>query len=186
MQRDPDLYRRTEVGWFLGALTFATTVAAVLPVDWWLKLVIAVLLAFAVLPALGWLSGPLGRTLRFLLDPVEPLSSRPAAPARMGIASGTAVTYDARAVAANYGVDPKDPLASRVLVRQLKGGELHPLTIWPADIDPVPKMHDARRAMASDRVYELVAMRGYKRVGRWRAPWRARMVRSWAMAADPG
>jgi hypothetical protein len=49
-------------------------VSAVLPVAWWLKLVIGLGITFVLLPILGWVSGPLGRTLRFLLDPVMPLS----------------------------------------------------------------------------------------------------------------
>lgn len=182
MQRDPDLYRRTEFGWFLGALTFATTVAAVLPVWWWLKLVVGVVLAFLLLPVLGWLSGPLGRVLRFLLDPVVPMPSRQAASVGGGTAIATAL--DVRAVAANHGVDPNDPHASKVLIRQERGGELHPLTIWPADTDLVPKMHDALRALDPEHVYELWAMRGYERVGRWRPTLRVRMARAWSRAAD--
>jgi hypothetical protein len=183
MQRDPDLYRRTEFGWFLGALAFATTIAAVLPVWWWLKLIIGVVLAFLLLPVLGWLSGPLGRVLRFLLDPVVSIPSRQAPSVGGGTVIATAL--DVRAVAANYGVDPNDPRASKVLVRGERGGELHPLTIWPADTDPVPKMHDALQALDPERVYELWAMRGYERVGRWRPTLRVRMARAWSRAADP-
>jgi hypothetical protein len=69
---DPDLYSRIEFGWFLGALTIGLTVGGVLPVDWWVKLLIGLALALVLLPLLGWLSGPLGRVLRFLLVPVLP------------------------------------------------------------------------------------------------------------------
>jgi hypothetical protein len=183
MQRDPDLYRRTEFGWFLGALAFATSVAAVLPVWWWLKLVTGVVLAFVLLPVLGWLSGPLGRVLRFLLDPVVSLPSRQIASVGGGAVISTAL--DVRAVAANHGVDPNDPRASRVLVRNERGGELQPWTIWPADIDPVPKMYDALQALDPERVYELRAMQGYEQVGLWRPTLRVRMARAWSRAADP-
>jgi hypothetical protein len=155
----------------------------VLPVWWWLKLIIGVVLAFLLLPVLGWLSGPLGRVLRFLLDPVVSIPSRQAPSVGGGTVIATAL--DVRAVAANYGVDPNDPRASKVLVRSERGGELHPLTIWPADTDPVPKMHDALQALDPERVYELWAMRGYERVGRWRPTLRVRMARAWSRAADP-
>jgi hypothetical protein len=65
-----------------------------------------------------------------------------------------------------------------VLVWTKYGGELHPLTIWPADIDPVPKMHDALHVLDPERVYELRAMRGYEQVGLWRPTRRVRMARA--------
>lgn len=60
MDRDPDLYQRSEFGWFLGALAFGMSVASGLPVAWWAKPGLGVLFAFALLPVLGWVSRPLG------------------------------------------------------------------------------------------------------------------------------
>ncbi len=55
MDRDPDLYRRSEFGWFLGALTFGMSVASALPVVWWAKLGLGLVsaLALASLPDSG-------------------------------------------------------------------------------------------------------------------------------------
>ena len=52
------MYGRTEFGWFLGALTFATTAVAVLP-DGRPRARLRTP-AFSLLPILGWLSGLLG------------------------------------------------------------------------------------------------------------------------------
>lgn len=76
MDRDPDLYRRSEFGWFLGALAFGMSVASALPVAWWAKLGLGLISALALLPVLGWLLRPLGRILRFLLVPVLPLPTQ--------------------------------------------------------------------------------------------------------------
>ncbi len=82
-----------------------------LPVWWWLKLVIGVVLAFMLLPVLGWLSGPLGRVLRFLLDPVVSIPSRQATSVGGGTVISTAL--DVRALAANYGGLTRTTLAPR-------------------------------------------------------------------------
>jgi hypothetical protein len=75
--------------------------------------------------------------------------------------------------------------SAKVLVRSERGGELHPLTTWPADTDPVPKMYDALQALDHESVYELRAVCGYEQVGLWRPTLRVRMARAWSRAGDP-
>lgn len=60
------------------------------------------------------------------------------------------------------------PRASKVLLQNQRGGELHPLTIWAADTDPVLKMHDALQTLNLDSSSACTScweMRGSERVG---------------------
>jgi hypothetical protein len=175
MDRDPDLYRRQEFGWFLGALTLGTTVAAVLPVEWWTKLIVGVVLAFVLLPVLGWLSQPLGRVLRFLLVPVVSLPRANFAPAQ---AVGT--VDSARASVTQNGVDSNDPAASRVIV-EFAPGDLHVQYVLAPGTDPVPKMREVVDSLKVE-VDSVRAMRGWQEVKRLRPPVWSRVTRAWQRA----
>src|SRR6476469_9239200 len=74
MQCDIDLYRRTEFGGSWAPRCWNGD--RVRPADvLWAKLVLGIVFGSLLLPLLGWLSGPLGRVLRLLLDPVIALPS---------------------------------------------------------------------------------------------------------------
>lgn len=166
MQRDPNLYRRTEFGWFLGALTVGTTVAAVLPVAWWLKPVLGVVFAFALLPLLGWLSAPLGRMLRFLLVPVLPLPPARWTGNRMTVGEG--------------GASAADPAASRVVI-EFAPGDLHTHYVLPPGADPLPAFRETIKTV-NPNVQSVRAMKGLDEVRRWRPSMATRIARAWRLA----
>lgn len=175
MDRDPDLYRQQEFGWFLGALTPGTVVAAALPLEWWVKPIIGLVLAFALLPALGWLSRPLGRVLRFLLVPVVSLPRANFAPAQ-----AVSTVDSARARVTQNGVDSNDPGASRVIV-EFAPGDLHVQYVLAPGTDPVPKMHEVIDSLNVE-VESVRAMRGWQEVDRWRPSVWSRVTRAWQRA----
>ncbi|OZM76660.1 hypothetical protein CFP66_39810 [Pseudonocardia sp. MH-G8] len=169
MQRDPDMYGRTEFGWFLGSLTLATTIAGGLPIDWWWRILVGVVLAFALLPVLGWLSGPFGRVLRFLLAPVQPLPTRHWTGSRMTVGKA--------------GADNDDPNASRVMI-EFDPGDLHPHYVLPAGDDPLPLFRETIKTV-NPNVTSVRAMKGYDEVKRWSPSRWTRVTLAWRRAAQP-
>lgn len=173
MRRDPDLYSRIEFGWFLGALTIGLTVGGVLPVDWWVKLLIGLALALVMLPLLGWLSGPLGRVLRFLLVPVLP---KP----KVRQTGGVRVTGGGRLTVGKQGASSDDPTTSRVLI-EFAEGDLHPHYVLPPGEDPLPLFWETVKSVSPD-VRSVRAMKGFDEVKRWRPSLVTRIARAWRQA----
>lgn len=168
MQRDPAMYGRTEFGWFLGSLTLATTIVGGLPLDWWWRVLLGIGLAFALLPVLGWLSGPLGRLLRFLLIPVQPLPPHRWSGSRMTTGRG--------------GASSDDPTASRVLI-EYAPGDLSTHYVLPAGEDPLPEFYETIKTV-NPNVTSVRAMKGYDELKRWSPSRWTRVRLSWRRAAQ--